>query len=120
MPVFEGHTLLTETLRVLNQALAQHADEHPYCEILDRVERLGSLRLGVAIHEGDESAPIDYYAIEIRDGKFQVVSHGQREPAIDWRVSVAYLRRVTAHPSLHVDQPARLELDWLVRRLGIR
>jgi hypothetical protein len=120
MPEFEGHTLLTETLRVFNQALARHADEQPFREILTRVEKLGRLRLGVAVYEGDAPVPVDHYGVEMHEGKFHVVSRGQRELSIDWRVSVDYLRRVTAHPSEYIEEPARLELGWLEQRLGIR
>ena len=120
MPQFEGHTLLTETLRVFNRALARHADEYPYREILARVAELGGLRLGVAIYEGDEPLPVDHYVIELREGKFQVVSHGPLESPVDWRVSVDYLRRVTVHAWEYVEEPAKLELDWLEQRLGMR
>jgi hypothetical protein len=120
MPQFEGHTLLTETLRVINQALARHANEHPYGEMVARAAELGGLRLGVAVYEGDAPVPVDYYAIEIRDGKLRVVSHGQLEIPVHWRVSVDHLRRVTAHAGEYVEHPAKLDLDWLEGPLGIR
>ena len=121
MHEYEGHTLFTETLQVMSEALTAHKDASPpYREILARSERiLEGQDLGVAVYEKTPDAPVDHYTIRIDGAKFHVVAHGKREPAVVWSVSVDYLRRVAGNPQVYLDVPARLDLAWLERRLGL-
>jgi hypothetical protein len=117
---YEGHTLFTEALRVMSEALTAHKDASPYREMLARAGRiLGGQDLWVAIYEKSPGAPVDHYTIRMDGAKFHVVAHGKQEPAADWTVSVDYLRRVAGNPQAYIDVPARLDLGWLERRLGL-
>jgi hypothetical protein len=119
MPEPRGHTLFTDTLRVMNRAIAAHEDSPPFREIIARTKALpDAIRLGVEIYEHDPSAPVDHYGIRIHDGRFEVASR-TREPVTDWRVSLEYLRRVAEDPQTYIDDPRKLDLGWLERRLGI-
>jgi hypothetical protein len=116
----EGHTLLTETLQVMNEVLRLHAEASPYREIRERAARiLAGQDLGVAVYEKTPDTPVDHYTIRMDGAKFHVIKHGQREPAVDWSVSVDYLRRVAGNPQAYLDVPARLDLAWLEQRLGL-
>jgi hypothetical protein len=115
-----GHTLLTETLLLLNKVLKRHGDVSPYREILTRLkQKPGGVELGVAIREGKLHAPVDSYIIRIRDGKFEVVSRGEQLPVADWTGSVDFLRRVTGQQDFYLNHPEELDLGWLERRLAI-
>ena len=117
---YEGHTLFTETLRVMSEALTAHKDASPYREILARAEQiLEGQDLGVAVYEKTPEVPVDHYTIRLHGAKFHVVGHGKREPGILWSVPVDYLRRVAGNPQAFIDVPARLDLGWLERRLGL-
>ena len=120
MPEPRGHTLLTETLRLVNKVLERHADVSPYREIVSRSKQIaGGLELGVAIHEGNPRAPVDSYIIRIRDGKLEVVSRGERVEIVDWTVSVDFLRQVVGAPEFYLDHPEKLGLGWLESRLAM-
>lgn len=114
-----GHTLLTDMLRVANRAIEVHRDEPPWREIAERTVDRESPAFGVAIFEDDPNAPVDQYAIRVHAGRLEVISGGY-VPAVDWRVSVDFLRDVASHPDGYVADPRALELGWLARRLGIR
>jgi len=114
-----GHTLLTEVLRVANRAIEAHEDEPPWREIAERTAERESPTFGVAIFEHDPDVPVDQYAIRVHDGRLEVVSGGH-VPAVDWRVSVDFLRDVASHPDGYVADPRKLELGWLARRLDVR
>lgn len=113
-----GHTLLTELLRVANRALEAHEGELPWGEVTRRTTEHESPTFGVAIFGEDAGVPLDRYAIRVQRGRLEVVSRDE-VPTIDWRVSVDFLRHVARHPDGYIADPAKLELGWLLRRLGI-
>jgi hypothetical protein len=116
-----GHTLLTETLRVINRAIDAHRNTSPWREVVARTSgRNGPRLFAVEIREGDPARVIDHYTIRAHEGRFEMVEHGAREAAIDWRVSVEALRSIVAKPDRYLSHPGRLPLDWLQVRLGIR
>lgn len=118
MPEPRGHTLFTETLGIVNEALEAHRDEAPWKGLLDRAgPRLEGLDLGVAIHENADPAPIDHYTVRMEDGKLAVTSRGERPATVDWRVSVDELRAIVDDRDAYIADPARLDLDWLRRRI---
>lgn len=63
------------------------------------------------------SSPFDYITIRFRDGSFELVEHGKRDPEIDWKVSRDYLEKVVADSQDSIDHPARLDWDWLESRV---
>jgi hypothetical protein len=115
-----GHTLFTEALRVIGRAIEAHKDASPWREVVARTSGLDRpLVFGVAIYEDEPDRVVDHYSIRVHEGRFEVVERGRLEPEIDWQVSVDHLRNVVAKPARYVADPGRLELDWLVQRIGI-
>lgn len=116
-----GHTLLTQALRVINQAIDAHRDTSPWREIVAKTSGgRAPAALGVEIYEGDPERIVDRYAIRAHEGRFEMVESGKIEPEIDWRVSVDDLRHIVAKPDRYLEDPSRLPLAWLELRLGIR
>jgi hypothetical protein len=116
-----GHTLLTDTLRVINRAIEAHRDAAPWREIVARTSGGdGPMLFAVEIHEGDPERTVDHYTVRVHEGRFEVVEHGRSEAAIDWSVSVEDLRRIVSDQDRYLDDPGRLPLAWLEPRLGIR
>lgn len=114
-----GHTLLTNMLRVANRAIAAHAAESPWRELVARSSERASPVFGVAIFEEEPDRPVDRSALRLHDGRLEVVP-GRSDAATDWRVSVDFLRDVASHPDGYVADPRKLELGWLAERLGVR
>jgi hypothetical protein len=121
MPEPSGHTLLTDALRVIGQAIEAHADVSPWREIVARTSARERRRktFAVAIYEGDPEHVVDHYVIRVHEGRFEAVERGRSEPAVDWRVSVDSLRHIVAEPDRYLDAPEKLDLGWLQTRLGI-
>lgn len=112
--------LFTEALNVLNAVLSEHRDSAPFETLLRASEKvLGDRPIGVAVYESDASAPFDYFTIRLRDGVFELVSHGKQDPDVAWRVSRAYLEKLTRNPEDYFDNPLKLDWDWLKSRVGI-
>jgi hypothetical protein len=112
-------SLFTETLNVINAAMAKHADSALLKPLLSAGEKLLEDReIGVAIYDSDASAPFDYFTIRCRDRSFELVSHGKKHPDVTWKVSRDYLEKVADNPQDYIDNPIKLDWDWLRSRLG--
>lgn len=115
-----GHTLLSQALRVINQAIDAHRDTPPWRDIVAKTSGAHApARLGVEVYEGDPPRVVDRYAIHAHEGRFELVEQGRGEAEIHWRVSVDDLRHIVAKPDRYLADPSRLPLAWLEARLGI-
>jgi len=116
----DTYDLFMGTLDVVNQALKEHADTPVIGEILSAAGKFSEgKRLGVAVYKTDPDEPFDYFTLRIANGKVELDSRGKGDPDIAWRVSQDYLRKVNENPQDYVDNPAKLDLDWLKSRLGL-
>ena len=116
----DAKTLFTNALNVINTALAKHADDTPYKQMVDASNKaLAGRNLGVAIYEDDPDAPFDFATIRFSDGKFEIISHGKQEPEITWKVSREYLQKIVDDSDRFVEQPWQLDWEWLKARLGL-
>jgi hypothetical protein len=117
----DSATLFTNALNTTNTALEENANQMPFKQILSAAEKvLGDRQLGVAIYKDDPDSPYDYFTLRFSNGAFEIVSHGKDHPSIDWKVSQEYLERIAENPKRYVDDPFKLDFDWLTSRLGIQ
>jgi len=113
-------TLFTKVINVINTALDRHKDSLPYAQILTAAEKaLAGRNLGVAVYDRDPGAPFDWFTLRFAEGGFEIVAHGKEDPEIAWKVSRDYLQKVADHPDDYIENPARLDWDWLKSRLGL-
>lgn len=114
------NTLFTNALNTVNAALDAHSKEIPFKQILAAANRvLKDRNLGVAVYKNDPSTPHDYFTVGFRENAFEVVSHGKQSPDVDGKVSVEYLEQLANDPDRYIENPLKLELDWLTGRLGL-
>jgi hypothetical protein len=57
--------------------------------------------------------------VRFREGRLELVDHGKREPELTWKVSRSYLDEITRDPETYVENPAKLDWEWLKSRVGI-
>jgi hypothetical protein len=113
-------SLFTEALNVINAALAEHAESMPYQALIDASEKtLADRNIGVAVYASDSGSVFDYFTIRYRDRSFELVSRGKEEPEVSWKVSRAYLEEVAENPRDYIENPLKLDWDWLKSRLGL-
>ena len=112
--------LLTEYISICNRAIASHRDSFPFRQLLEVAEKLaGDKTFAVAIYADNPKRPHDYFTIELLDGLFVVVAHGKKDPDITWRVRQSYLEQVVSDPQTYIENPAKLDWDWLKSRVGV-
>lgn len=112
--------LFTQALNVVNGALTSHENTPPYKQIIDAAKTvLDDRKMGVAVYENDPKSPFDYYTVRCKDGVFELVSHGKDAPAIDWKVSRDYLHKLVDNQKEYIENPAKIDWDWLKDRLNL-
>jgi hypothetical protein len=116
----DASALFTKAINVINAALDRHKDSLPYEQNLEAAHRaLAGRNLGVAVYEDDPGAPFDWFTLRFSEGGFEIVAHGKRHPELAWKVSRDYLRKLADHPDDYIENPAKLDWDWLKSRLGL-
>lgn len=114
----ERYDLFMEALDVTNQALDANRNEGAYGKMLDVLgDRLDGHRSAVAIYDDDPSEPFDYFTVRYLGGRFELVERGRGEHDSEWKVSVDYLESLRDDPESYIENPLRLDLDWLIDRL---
>lgn len=114
--------LFMNYLDVVNRALTRTGRDFPYDRLLDLAERaLGARDVWVTVVEEGRPEPVAWYAVRLQGDRFVRVDHGSVSPndRAQWRVTLDHLEAVAREPNAYVDQPDRLELDWLKRRVGM-
>jgi hypothetical protein len=113
-------SVFTRALNVMNSALEAHKDEKPYSVLIQATEKaMGERKLGVGVYESDPGNPFDYFTIRYREGSFELDAHGKKDPDLVWKVSRDYLEKVAADPQEYIDNPLKLDWDWLKSRVGV-
>jgi hypothetical protein len=112
--------LLVDYLETCNEALAKHDDETPYKQIIALADdKLAGKELGFAVYDHDPDAPHDFFTVEMSNGKLHFVEHGKRDPDIVWKTPQEYLEKVVDNQQRYIDEPSKLDLDWLKSRVGL-
>lgn len=114
----DTYTLFMGALDVSNRALDSVGDKPVLGDLVDLMEKQASGRhFGVAVYKDDPDKPHDYFTVRVQNHMIQLVSHGKDAPDIDWKVSQEYLQDVNSNPDDYVDNPLKLDWDWLRHRL---
>lgn len=116
----DTYGLFMSALDVVNEALQTHRDSAVLGPLLQGGEKLlGGKQFGVAIYRDDPDTPFDYFTLRLTGGRFELLARGKEAPDIAWKVSQDYLRDVADNPQDYIDNPAKLDLDWLRHRVGL-
>lgn len=121
MATATSYLRFVKALNILNAALEARRDMPAWRRFLGDCEReLVGANLGVAVHNDDAEQPYDFYTIRLKDGVFVIVSRSVSSSDIAWRVSRELLDDLIARPGIYIDDPSRLDLAWLRRRIRRR
>jgi hypothetical protein len=120
MQVSSTYSHFIQALNVMNGALESPRDLR-LSESLSSActTNLGGRNLVVAIETEREGEPDDYFTIRLQEGAFVLVAHEKKSEDIDWRVSEKYLKDVANRPKWYLDDPRRLDFQWLSRLVRV-
>lgn len=120
MKVTEETTLFAEAIATMNKSIEANKTKTPYKQIFAASEKLADgITVGVAVYKDDPNNPFDYYTVRYEGGRIDLVAHGKEDHDIGWKVSHGYLEKLAEHPDEYIQNPVRMDLDWLKDRLKI-
>lgn len=115
----QTNALFTQYLNVVNRALHEHRTEAPWKQLIDLGEAwVGDEPFAVAVYSKDASAPHDHFQVVLRGDRFELLDHGKGGGGVRWKIPRSHLEQVVSDPQPYVDNPLRLDLDWLEKRLA--
>ena len=121
MKVSETTGLFTDALATMNAVIDANEDTMPYRLFFDASKKMDmELTMGVAIYKNDPDTLHDYYTIRYEGNRFELIDHGKQDGIdICWKVSEDYLQKLAENPETYINNPAKMDWDWLKSRLGI-
>lgn len=113
------NTLFTQYINIVNQAIGENRDRFPYAQALTAAEKMmGDKSINVAVYDQDPDQPHDYFTIKLDDGTFDLEQHGKGDGDVLWSVPNDHLKEVVDNPEPYLEEPAKLDLDWLQKRVS--
>lgn len=112
--------LVKQYAHVVNDALGRHRDQTPYKQIFKLVEStVGDIDAGIAVYKDDKDNPHDHFVLGWRDGKLKVLEEGKKGDRTWWAMPRTHFEEVVGNPEPYKDNPMKLDLDWMTKRLGL-
>lgn len=105
--------LFSQYLDVCNQALQANKNRFPFKQIL-KVAQESQNQKTIAVHIIDDQPSIQY-AIQLKDNKIDGNPHDCKHCQCDgkWRVTKSYLQNVINNPQRYIDNPAKINWEWI-------
>ena len=112
------YDLFKGTLDVTNEALEKNRDSKVIGTLISAADKtLNGHKAGVEIYDEDPDKPFDYFTVRYLDGKIELYARGKSEHDTEWKVSKDYLQSVVDDPQKYIDNPTKLNFEWLKVRL---
>jgi hypothetical protein len=116
----DTYGLFMGALDVINASLEHNREGKIFRGLMSLAERsMVGRQIGVAVYRDDPDTPHDYFTVRFHKGRIELLARGKESPDIAWKVSQDYLQDVVENEQDYVENPAKLDLDWLKDRLGI-
>lgn len=107
-------TLLKNYAAICNKALHANKNRFPFKQILGAASQYESGRM-IEVHiKGTPSA--ENFVMTLKSGRISVTPHGTCTNCAcerRWDVSADYLQDVSQNPDPYIENPARIDWDWL-------
>ena len=114
----DTNALFTQYVNVVNRAIGANEDRFPFKQLLSMGEKiLGDKKIGAAVYKDDPDSPHEYFTLTLDNGRLDA-RHGKEAPDTEWKVKQEHLENVIEDPQTYIDNPAKLDLDWLETRMG--
>ncbi|MCK7593884.1 hypothetical protein [Pseudomarimonas salicorniae] len=110
----DHYTLFMDALDVVNRSLKENRGEGVYGKLIEGFDKFADKHVSaVALYGDDPAHPFDYFTIKYTAGRFELVERGKGEHNTEWKVSKDYLVSVVENPQEYIDNPAKLDLEWM-------
>ncbi len=111
--------LFLRYLEICNEALDCNKDKFPYKQIWHAAQKfLQDKNISLAVYDDN---PKVTYNLSINDNHIDVVSKKVEGKKSDgaWHVNMSYMEKVVSNPEEYINNPAKIDWDWLRNRLHV-
>lgn len=106
--------LFERYIEICNLALARHKETFPYKQMLAASEAvLFNTPIPVAVVDDE---PKSLFSIRLRNQHLDVAAMPDVEKT-PWRLKKSYLKEVVDHPQDYINNPAKIDWEWLKSQL---
>lgn len=107
--------LFRQYVEVCNRALEANKDKFPYKQLWDVTQAvMKDETIPVAIYDDQPKAT---YALRFKDHHIDADAVEQELEEHPWHLNTSYLEEVVSHPDDYINNPAKIDWDWLCNRL---
>jgi hypothetical protein len=107
--------LFLRYLQICNQALESHQDDFPYKQLWESVQKgLQDKTISLAVYDDH---PKVTYDVAMSDNHIDVIGV-RNETDNAWHVNLSYLEKVVANPEEYINNPAKIDWEWISHRLS--
>ena len=108
------YDLIERYAKICSVALMQNKDRFPFKQILGAVQKVESEK-PVEVILSDVMPP-ETYVFRLRIGGIEVKPHIQCDDCAcvrSWNTNLSYLKDVTENAQAYIDNPAKLDWEWM-------
>jgi hypothetical protein len=111
--------LFVAAVSVWNRALDAHRGSSPYEQILAGLQSLPSRRATIELYDQDPTCPVAGYVVRFQNGLIEPAAVELGSGPVFWRARVDYLETVVNQAEVFIQDPARLDWQWLKDWAGV-
>jgi hypothetical protein len=111
--------LFVSAVSVWNRALDAHRNSLPYRRILTGLQRAPGRRAAIELLDQDLNRPVARYVVRFRNGLIEPAAVELGSGPVFWRPRVDYLESVVNQAEVFIQNPARLDWQWLKDWAGV-
>jgi hypothetical protein len=111
--------LFKSYMEICNKSLECNKEKFPYKQILQAAQGLlQDNKISLSIYDDHPKATYD---LAIHDNKIDVVGKSKKNGGANkaWHVNKSYLEKVVSNPQEYINNPAKIDWDWLQNRLDL-
>ena len=107
--------LVERYLEVCNQAIHKNQDIFPYKQMLEASEAFQGAGWRFTVYDDE---PKGSYRFHLKDDYIEM-EPCEKEHEDGWALNTSYLHKVTQNPQEYINNPMKLDWDWLKNRMGL-
>lgn len=109
--------LFQQYIDVCNKALEKNKDVFPYKQILSATESLiNDKKISMDVFD---DRPKARFNIQMNKSRFELTEPEESDDTHAWHLNASYLEEVVNNPDKYINNPAKIDWDWLKSRVGM-
>ena len=116
----ELNSVVVQYLNVANIVLDENEDKTPYKQLIHAGQKLlDDKRVGMSVYKDDSDEPIAHFTLGMKGNRLEMLAHGKKDIDFGFKVKKSYLEDVVENSDTYIENPLRMDFNWLKSRVGL-